>query len=76
LAGTVICLRRTDDRGRVHLLKRAYPVAANWCHCLVRCEVDPTAGQIRVYRLRRRQPADQSLLCTIAYQPPEKFFSN
>lgn len=76
LAGTVIYLRRTDEQGRVHLLGRTYPVCSNWCHRLTRCEVDLTAGQIRIHRLRRRDPADQPLLRTIDYQPPDQPFTD
>jgi hypothetical protein len=40
----------------------------------VRCHVDLTAGRIRVYRLRRREPNKQPLLKTIPYQTPIKRF--
>lgn len=72
LAGTVIFIRRTDDKGSVHLLGHEYHVSPTWCHRLVRCNVDLTAGRIRIYQLRRRQPASQPLLQTIDYEPPTK----
>jgi len=74
LEGTVVYLRRTDDRGHVQLLGHDYFVARNWCHRLVRCDVDLTAGEIRIHQLRRRAPHVQPLLRTIAYKPPKKRF--
>jgi hypothetical protein len=40
----------------------------------VRAEVDLTKGEIRFYRLRRREPKEQPLIKTVAYQPPSKPF--
>lgn len=74
LRGTVIYLRRTTEAGQVRLLGRDYGVDPAWCHRLVRCEVDLSAGRIRFYRLRRRQPTTQPLLLSIPYQPPTKPF--
>jgi transposase len=74
LAGRVIYLRRTDDAGRVSLLGHSWLVSASWCHRLVRAEVDLDRGQIRCYRLRRREPQQQPLLATIPYQVPTKPF--
>lgn len=74
LAGTVIFLRRTDDRGHVQLLGHDLPVDDAWCHRLVRCDVDLTKRRIRVYRLRRREPTRQPLLSTIPYETPTKRF--
>jgi len=68
LAGTIIFLRRSDDRGQVHLLGRTFPVSSLWAHRLVRCEVDFNAHCIRFYALRRKQPDDQRLLATAPYQ--------
>jgi len=74
LSGTVIFIRRTNDKGHVQLLGHDYHVSDSWCHRLVRCNVDLTAGRIRFYRLRRRQPTLQALLKTIAYETPSKPF--
>ena len=74
LQGTVIYLRRTTEAGRVRLLGHDYGVDPGWCHRLVRCEVDLSAGRIRFYRLRRRQPMVQPLLKSIPYEPPTKPF--
>lgn len=74
LAGTVIYLRRTNDKGHVHLLGHDFQVSSTWCHRLVRCQVDLTAGKIRFYALRRREPRRQPLLKTISYEPPKKRF--
>lgn len=74
LAGTVIFLRRTDEQGAVNLLGRSYLVDPTWPHRLVRAEVDLTAGLIRIYRLRRREPTQQPLMKTLPYQSPKKRF--
>lgn len=74
LSGTVIFIRRTNDKGHVQLLGHDYHVSDTWCHRLVRCNVDLTAGRIRIYRLRRREPTRQPLLKTIPYETPKKQF--
>jgi hypothetical protein len=73
LQGTVICLRRTNDHGEAELLGRR-PGRSLWPHRLVRAEVDLTKHQIRFYRLRRREPSQQPLITTVAYEPPTKPF--
>ncbi len=67
LRGRMIFIRRSDDRGVVNLLGRAYPVDENWLHRLVRCEVDFTHRRLRFYALRRRDPDDQPLLHEVSY---------
>lgn len=67
LKGAIIFIRRSDEHGTVHLLGRTYPVAKNWPHRLVRCEVSLTDRRIRFYALRRREPDDQPLLHEIDY---------
>lgn len=74
LSGTVIFIRRTNETGHVQLLGHTFHVSATWCHRLVRCNVDLTAGRIRIYRLRRREPTRQPLLKTIPYKTPTKRF--
>lgn len=74
LEGTVIFIRRTNEKGHVQLLGHDYHVSDSWRHRLVRCNVDLTAGRIRIYRLRRREPTRQPLLKTFAYDPPTKPF--
>jgi transposase len=74
LQGMVIFLRRTNEQGEAELLGRRYLVDRLWPHRLVRAEVDLTQGQIRFYRLRRREPKQQPLLKTISYKPPSKAF--
>lgn len=74
LEGTVIYLRRSDERGRVPLLGRSFEVSRNWAHRLVRCEVDLTAHRIRFYALRRKAPSDQPLLATVPYHRPQRPF--
>lgn len=74
LSGTVIYIRRTNERGHVQLLGHDYHVSDSWCHRLIRCHVDLTAGRIRIYRLRRREPTRQPLLKTLPYETPTKRF--
>jgi hypothetical protein len=74
LQGTIIFLRRSDERGCVSLLGHSIAVSETWCHRLVRCQVDLTHGAVRFYRLRRREPSDQPLLHSMPYQVPNKPF--
>lgn len=74
LTGTVIYIRRTDNKGHVHLLGHDYELSDTWRNRLVRCNIDLKAGRIRFYRLRRRQPDKHPLLKSIAYETPIKRF--
>jgi putative transposase len=74
LRGTVIFLRRTNDRGEAELLGQRFLVDALWPHRLVRAEVDLTRQRIRFYRLRRREPNQQPLLKSIPYKRPTQRF--
>lgn len=74
LAGVVIYLRRSDEKGVVSLLGHAWEVSRQWCHRLVRSEVDLTRGEVRFYSLRRRAPTEQPLLRRIDYQVPTRRF--
>jgi hypothetical protein len=75
LEGVVVFIRRTNNQGNASLLGRSFHVSPTWCNRLVRCHVDLTAGRIRFYRLRRREPTKQPLLKTIHYQTPTKRFN-
>lgn len=70
----MIFLRRTNNQGVADLLGQSFPVDPAWLNRLVRCEVDLTRGQIRFYRLRRREPTQQPLIKTIPYETPKKRF--
>jgi transposase len=74
LKGQIIFIRRTDERGQVHLLGQRFSVSPDWLHRLVRCEVDFDHHCIRCFALRRRAPTDQPLLTIIPYQRPDKSF--
>jgi hypothetical protein len=74
LTGQIIFIRRTDERGQVHLLGQRFSVSPDWLHRLVRCEVDFDHHYIRCFALRRRVPTEQPLLTTIPYQRPDKPF--
>jgi len=70
--GTIMFLRRTDDKGYITLLGHHWYVERQWTHRLVRVEVDLAAEQVRCFRLRRREPDDQPLLQEFAYRWPRK----
>ena len=74
LKGTIIFLRRSDERGAVHLLGKTFIADKHWVHRLVRCEVDFTRRRMRFYALRRRDPDDQPLLRTLPYRRSDKPF--
>ena len=74
LKGTIIFLRRSDERGAVAVLGTVFPVDKYWVHRLVRCEVDFTHRRIRFYALRRRDPNDQPLLRELPYRRADKPF--
>lgn len=74
LNGTVIFLRRTNERGEVSVLGHTYKTTSTWVRRLVRVEVDLTKGQLKIYALRRREPQWQPLLKTHHYQTPKKPF--
>jgi len=74
LRGTVIFIRRTNERGQVSVLGRDYATKPTWVRRLVRVEVDLTAGRLRIHGLRRRDPEHQPLLKTHRHKTPETRF--
>jgi hypothetical protein len=58
----------------VECLGHRWLVDRHWPHRLVRIEVDLTAGQVRLYTLRRREPTAQPLVKTLRYQVPRQKF--
>jgi transposase len=72
--GSLIYLRRTSEAGAVKVLGHVFKLDPLWAHRLVRCEVDLDQGQIRCYRLRRREPSDQPLIATLPYTLPRRRF--
>ena len=72
--GRLIFLRRTNDAGAVACLGHTFPVDSLWPHRLVRCEVNLDVGRMQFYRLRRRQPEDQPLICEHPYALPRRRF--
>jgi hypothetical protein len=76
LLGTVIFLRRADSQGRIECLGHRWLADRNWPHRLVRVEVNLSAGQVRLYALRRRDPAAQPLLKTLKYAVPKHGFKD
>ncbi len=73
--GRMIFIRRTDETGHVHMLGQRFAVSRTWPHRLVRCEVDFNHHHIRCFALRRREPAEQSLLATLSYHRIDKPFT-
>lgn len=74
LTGRVVYVRKTNETGCVRVLGHTWEASKLWCHRLVRVDVDLTAGAVRIYALRRRDPANHTLLTTHAYEPPTKRF--
>lgn len=74
LTGMVVFLRRTNDRGEVDMLGKRFRVGTAWLNRLVRAEVDLSKGEIRFYRLRRREPGQQKLIKSTPYEVPKKAF--
>ena len=70
--GQIIFLRRTTGQGCVDLLGRECVVGKHWCNRLVRCEVDLTTDNIRIYGLRRQAPEEHKLLIEWPYRLPDK----
>lgn len=69
-AGTIIFIRRTNDRGSVSVLGHSFLIAPHWTNRLVRAEVDLDHSVIRFFALRRREPLDQPLLSEHSYTLP------
>jgi hypothetical protein len=76
LGGRIVYLRRTSDRGYASVLGYNFEVAPDWCHRLVRAEVDLDADTIRFYALRRREPNWQPLLREITHRLPYRRFKH
>jgi hypothetical protein len=72
--GTIVYLRRSDDKGRIGVLGHRFDVDTHWVHRLVRTEIDLAAGRIRFFALRRREPTHQPLLNEVPYQLPQRPF--
>jgi hypothetical protein len=72
--GRVVFLRRTNEHGAVALLGHTFPLDPLWPHRLVRCEVQLASDYIQFYRLRRREPDDQSLIREVSYALPVRRF--
>jgi putative transposase len=74
LTGRVVYVRKTNEAGCVCVLGHTWEASKLWCHRLVRVDVDLTAREVRIYALRRRDPANHTLLATHEYVPPTKRF--
>jgi putative transposase len=72
--GTIVYIRRTNQRGVVDVLGRRFTINRDWVHRLVRGEVDLVRGEVRFYALRRRDPDHQPLLATAPYEFPNRPF--
>jgi transposase-like protein len=74
LAGRVIFIRRTDQNGDVACLGHRWKADRHWVHRCTRIEVDLTRGRVSIYALRRREPRQQTLLNSFAYEVQKKPF--
>ena len=72
--GQMIYLRRCDANGEVFFLGRQFTIAPPMAHRLIRCEVHFDDQEIRIFRLRRREPTNQPLIKTIKYKRPRQGF--
>lgn len=68
--GTLIFIRRTDDRGIASVLGHSFLIAPQWTNRLVRAEVDLNHSLISFFALRRREPLNQPLLAEHPYTLP------
>src|SRR5712691_2328473 len=66
--GRLVYLRRTNAQGEVEVLGRSWRVSELCPHRLVRVEVDLSGGRLRIYTLRRREPASQPQVLEVPYQ--------
>lgn len=74
--GTLIYIRRTNDRGQVNLLGHRFDVQSIWTHRLVRCEVNLDTHTIYFFALRRFEPNVQPLLNEVHYEPKQKWLTS
>jgi len=70
----MVFVRRTNDHGQVDVLGHTFLADTQWTHRLVRAEVHFQDAKIRMFALRRSQPAEQPLLSEHAYQFPKRPF--
>jgi hypothetical protein len=73
--GRILYVRRTSAAGTVEVLGRVFEVDPHWLNRLVRVEVDLDEDEIRIYRLRRREPKDQPLLTELQHHIKKRRFS-
>src|SRR5262249_44429434 len=68
LRGRIIYLRRTNGSGQADVLGQTVAADPPWLNRLVRAEVHLDGGTITFYRLRRREPTDQPVLCVVEHR--------
>ena len=73
--GQVVYLRRTDAAGSVEVLGHSFVVDPQWPNRLVRVEFDLTAGRMRLFALRRREPKAQPMLKELDHHIPKRRFN-
>jgi hypothetical protein len=67
LNGKIILIRRTDNKGNANFLGNTWEIDELWTHHLVRVEINIAKHNIKIYRLRRREPKNQPLIKTINF---------
>jgi hypothetical protein len=66
LKGTIIFIRRTDNKSTIDILGHRWLVNSLWTNRLVRAEVKINKNIIELYQ-RRREPKEQPLLNKVKY---------
>lgn len=74
LHGSLIYLRRLDDRGHAHMLGHRFAVDPTWARRLVRAEVRLDTQRIVFFGLTRRLHQRHPRLKTVRYRRPDKPF--
>jgi hypothetical protein len=67
LKGTIIFIRRTDNKGMIDILGHRWLVDSLWTNRLVRAELKIYKNIFEFYQLRRREPNVQPLLNKVKY---------
>jgi putative transposase len=76
VSGRIIYIRRSNDKGEVSVLGNQFAGDEQWCHRLVRCEVDIERRKIRFYALRRSEHKKQLLLREANYKLPLRYIKD
>jgi hypothetical protein len=62
LKGKIIFIKRTENKGFANVLGNSWEVDHLWANKLIHAEIILKKQRINFYRLRRREPNDQTLI--------------